>query len=151
MSAAMFDMDGFGQVNEEHGPLVGDRILHQLGPLIEANLGKSDLAARFTGQRFLVMILDAGPRGAVRNIELLRQTIERITFQRADAEIRVTASAGITEVTPQDTHQAVFERLEKALRQAKDAGRNRSFVHSGKEIEAVESPNLGAKYKEIRL
>ena len=151
MSAAMFDMDGFGQVNDEHGPLVGDRILHQLGPLIEANLGKSDLAARFTGQRFLVMILDAGPRGAVRNIELLRQTIGRITFQRADAEIRVTASAGITEVTPQDTHQAVFERLEKALRQAKDAGRNRSFVHSGKEIEAVESPNLGAKYKEIRL
>lgn len=151
MSAALFDLDGFGVVDDEHGPLIGDRILHQLGPLIEANLGKSDLSARFAGQRFLVMILDAGPRGAVRNAELLRQTIERVTFQHADAEIRVTVSAGITEVTPQDTHPSVFERLEKALHQAKDAGRNRSFFHTGKEIEAVEAPNLGAKYKEIRI
>ncbi len=151
MSAALFDLDDFGQIDDEYGPLIGDRILHQLGRLFETNAGKADLAGRFAGQRFLVMMVDVGPRVAVRNAELLRQTIERVTFLHFQAEIRLTVSAGITEVTPQDTRQTVFQRLEEALRQAKEVGRNRSFFHTGKEQEAIESPNLGAQYKEIRI
>jgi diguanylate cyclase (GGDEF)-like protein len=151
MSAALLDLDAFGAVNEAHGSLVGDRILFQLARLIEARIGKADLPARFGGQRFFVLFSDVGPRVAIRNTELLRQSIERITFVHGQQEIRVTASAGISEVGSQDSVDGVFKRLEKMLSEAKKAGRNRSFFATNRDPEAVQSPNLGAEYKEIRI
>ncbi|HUT92214.1 MAG TPA: diguanylate cyclase [Thermoguttaceae bacterium] len=150
-SAALFDLDAFGQANERYGALACDKILYQIAQVIQSQAGEADLVGRFSGQQFLLVILDVGPRKAIKSAELIRQSIERITFLSGDDEIRVTVGAGITEVVSDDTHEALFTRLEQALREAKEAGPNRSFLHDGQNVELVESPGLGAEYAEIPI
>ena len=151
MSAALLDLDAFGQVNERYGALVCDKILYRIAQLIQGKLGEADLVGRFAGQQFLLMILDVGPRKALKSIELIRQSIERITFLSGDEEIRVTVGGGITEVASDDTQEAMLKRLEQALHEAKQARPNRSFLHDGEQAELVESPSLGAEYVEIPI
>jgi diguanylate cyclase (GGDEF)-like protein len=152
MSAVLFDVDAFGGVNEEHGLQIGDRILTQIGQTIANQMGKRDLVARYAGQRFFIAMVDNGPRVALKNAERIRQSIGRITFQHEGHEIRLNTSAGMSEILPDDTgYEHVFNRVEEALRSAKDAGRNRACYHTGKDIEPVESPNLGAEYVEITI
>jgi len=151
MSAALFDLDAFGYVNERYGVLASDEILYQIAQVIQGQAGKADVVGRFAGQQFLLMIVDLGPRKAIKSAEFIRQSIERITFLSGDDEIRVTVGGGITEVVPDDTHEALFTRLEQALREAKEAGPNRSFLHDGRKTELVESPSLGAEYVEIPI
>ncbi|MCX7428004.1 MAG: GGDEF domain-containing protein, partial [Planctomycetia bacterium] len=151
MSAAMLDLDQFERINEKHGSLVGDRILNRLAEFVRYQFGPGNLVARFSGQRFFVMMCDAGPRAAVKKVEFIRQGIEKATFLRDTEEIRVTAAGALTEVKPDDAVQSVFDRLDETIRQAKHAGPNQTFAHDGKTIERVESPNLGAKYAEFRI
>ena len=150
-SAALFDLDAFGQANDRYGALACDKILYQIAQSIQSQAGEANLAGRFAGQQFLLVILDVGPRKAIKTAELIRQSIERITFLSGDDEIRVTVGGGITEVVSDDTHEALFTRLEQALREAKEAGPNRSFLHDGRKTELVESPSLGAEYVEIPI
>jgi len=149
MCAAMLDLDGFGRINTAHGSLVGDRILRHVGQFLQQAIAKTDLAARYGGQRFAVFFCDTGPRAAVKTVELARQSLERTTFRHQDEEIRLTACGAITEVNPDDGYEAVLDRLEAAVHQTKQAGPNRSCSHRGGKIEPVESPNLGAKYEEV--
>jgi len=151
MSAALLDLDRFGRANERFGPLAGDRILRELGQVIQSTVDEADVVGRFAGQQFLVMIVGVDRSAATNKAELIRQSIERFTFLYGDEEIRVTTAGGITEVTPGDTHETLFARLDQALHQAKQAGPNRSFFHDGEKTELVESPNLGAEYVEISI
>jgi diguanylate cyclase (GGDEF)-like protein len=151
MNAVLFDLDAFGPINEIHGSLVGDRILYRIAKFIGEAIDKHDLAACYAGQRFLVVMTDIGPRTAITNAERIRQAIEKITFKKDNENIRLTVSGGVTEITPEDTVEAVFERVEHALGQAKQAGPNCSFFHNGKEPERIEPPNLGADEVEIGL
>ncbi len=152
MSAVLFDVDGFGQINEDHGSLACDRILYHLAQTIHAQIGKADLAGRFTGQRFLVVMLDAGPRAAIKNAERIRQCIQKLVFISGEVEISVTVTGGLTEVLPDDTEESLHDRLEETLKVAKKAGPNRTFAHDGRdEIEEIESPDLRADVVEIPI
>lgn len=151
IAAVLFDLDGFGKINEEHGPLVGDRILVKIARLIEQQAGAGDLTGRYAGQRFLVVLSDVGPRAAIRTAELIRQTLERTTFTHGESKIAVTATSGIIEVAPGDTYELVLDRLETTLKHARRAGTNRASFHNGREPEPVESPSFGAKYSEIAV
>jgi len=151
MSAALFDLDAFSHVNERYGALACDKILYQIAQVIQGKAGEADLVGRFAGEQFLLVIVDLGPRKAIKSVEFVRQSIERITFLSGDDEIRVTVGGGITQVAPDDTHEALFTRLGQALREAKEAGPNRSFLHDGQKTELVESPSLGAEYVEIPI
>ncbi len=151
MSAALFDLDGFDLVNETHGALTGDRILHHIAKLIKEHAGKADLVGRFAGQQFLLIMLDVGPRAATKNAELIRQTLERITFLDGDKEICVTTGGGYTEVTPDDTEEGLFERLVATIKHVKEQGPNCAAFHDRGGPERVQSPNLGAEYKQIRI
>lgn len=151
MNAVLFDLDAFGSVNEHHGSLVGDRILHHFASLIQKTIGEADLASRFAGQRFLALVMDVGPRTATKMAEFIRQTLKKTSFLSAQEEIHLTVGAGYTEVAPDDSIEQVVKRLEDALKKAKQTGPNCAFFHNGKETEAVDSPNLGAKPSEIRI
>lgn len=151
LCAALWDLDAFGQVNEQHGSRVGDRILFRTAELIQRLIGEGDLPARYAGQRFFAMLVDTGPRAATKTVELVRQSLARVTFRHQGQEIRVTVCAGLTEVAADDAPEDVFARLEEALRAAKQAGPNRTFFHNGRQPEPIEAPNLGAEYREIDL
>lgn len=152
ISAVLFDIDDFEEVNEDHGSLTGDRILHHFAELLLSSTSKADLASRYAGQRFLVMMLDVGPRTATKTVEEIRQSLEQITFiNDKREEISLTLGAGLTEVMPEDTVEGLFERLEKTLAAAKTDGKNRTFFHDEKGPELVESPNLGMELREIEV
>jgi diguanylate cyclase (GGDEF)-like protein len=80
MSAALIDLDRFAGINEEYGTLLGNRMLHQIGQILKSKSGEADLLGRYSGDRFLAVLLDVGPRGALKSIELMRQTIGKTTF-----------------------------------------------------------------------
>jgi diguanylate cyclase (GGDEF)-like protein len=147
----LVDLDGFGSVNEQHGSLIGDRILHRVGQLLAEAAGPADLVARYAGQRFALVLADSGPRAAIKGLELFRQTLERTTFRHEDKKIRLTACGAVTEAQSDDAYDQVFARLEEALKQAKQAGPNRSVSADRGGTEPIESPNLGAKYVEITV
>ncbi len=151
ISVALFDLDDFTAVNDAHGPLVAERILYHVAKLFRKHSGEHDLAGRYTGQQFLLALCDVGPRTATKLIELLRQSIARMTFQDEKTAICVTASVGITEVTPEDTQEQVLQRIESALAKAKQQGPDCSVVSDGTKQERIESPNLGADYTKIPL
>jgi diguanylate cyclase (GGDEF)-like protein len=149
MSAVLFDLDKFSAVNERYGPLLAERILYQVGQILKSAAGEADLVGRFAGQQFLVVILDAAPRAALKSIELLRQTIEKTTFLHEEEKIKVTVSDAITEVKPDDEYMAVLDCLERTMETVKEAGPNQSFLHDGQDAKLVESPSFGAKENEI--
>jgi diguanylate cyclase (GGDEF)-like protein len=149
MSAALIDLDAFGGVNERHGSLLGDRILYQVGQLLQPAAGSADMLGRFAGQRFLLVMLDIGPRAAVKHVEFLRQTLEKAAFLHEGVKIKLTAGASITEVKPEDNYAAVLERLESAMKTVKPLGPNRACLHDGHRAAPIESPNLGAEERDI--
>lgn len=156
ISAALFDMDAFGELNEDYGPLVGDRILQHLAQIIREEAGKGDLVGRYAGQRFLIVTLDVGPRTAIKKAETIRQLIQQARFLvggqgGAAQQIRVTAAGAIAEVSPEDSMEGFLDRLEETLKRAKQAGPNRSFSHDGTQPELVESPDFGVAQNEIQI
>ena len=151
MSAALFDLDEFEHVNEEYGPLMGDRVLHHLAQYLVEKCSDADLVARYAGQQFMVIMMDIGPRAATKQAELIRQSVEKAVFVSEGQEIGITTSLGLTEVSPEDTIEALFERLEKAMKLAKKNGRNCGVFHDKTEMEPVESPNLGAEETRIEM
>lgn len=151
MSAAMLDLDGTDQLNREHGPKLVDAIVAEVARTIAASIGKGDVAGRWGGQRFFLLLSDVGPRAAIKTAEYIRQAVARTTFQHGQTPIAVTLGCGITEVQKTDGNDVLVSRVERALAGAKQAGAGRACFHNGKELEPVESPNLGAEYREIAV
>ncbi len=151
MNAALFDLDDYGGLNERQGSLLGDRILYEVAQYMLRSAGKADTVARYAGQRFIVIMLDAGPRQATKLAETIRQGIEHLVFLRNSEEIRLTACSGVTEIRPDDGYVDVFNRLEAAVQHAKRSGPNRCSQNSSLDMgaTAVESPNFGIKDIEI--
>lgn len=148
MTAAMFDLDRLGWINEHHGPLLGDRILNQIGQILKSSVAEGDLLGRYAGDRFLAVFLD-GPRATMKNVELARQTIEKSTFVHEQQRIKVTVGCAIAEVRPDQGYMEVLDCLETTMKIVKDAGPNRTFTHDGKTAEPVKSPSFGAEASEI--
>lgn len=155
MSAALFDIDGLTAVNDQYGSLCGDRIIQQIGRSIEGFVSTGDLVGRYTGQQFVVVQVDVGPRAALKNFETIRQSIHKTTYFRDDLPIQVTLTGGITEVTQDDTDVGLLKRVEETLGAARSSGNNRSFVFDPSEMDAepklVESPNFGVEPTDVEL
>jgi diguanylate cyclase (GGDEF)-like protein len=154
-SVALLDVDRFGPLNERHGSAVCDRILQQLGRFVENSANTADVVARFAGQRFFILQVDLGPRTAMKNVEIIRQKIEKTTFVHGDEQIRLTLCGGITEVVADDRDVVVLKRLERTVAAAKNGGSNRLFTFDSSKLDAepelVESPSFGAQESEIIL
>ena len=118
---AVVDIDHFKQVNDRHGHLLGDRALRGVADAIRASIRDGDVAVRYGGEEFLVVLpqtrLDAGFDVAERIRQRVMETI---------LPFAVTASIGIAGGHPdEDAPEAVFDRADQALYRAKTGGRNR--------------------------
>jgi diguanylate cyclase (GGDEF)-like protein len=155
MSAALFDIDGLSAVNEQYGSLCGDRIIQQIGRFIEGFVSTGDLVGRYAGQQFVVVQVDVGPRAALKNFEIIRQSIHKTTYLQDDLPIEMTLTGGVTEVMQEDSDVGLLERLEETFRAARSSGNNRSFVLDPGEMDAepklVESPNFGVEPTDVEL
>lgn len=127
VSLLMVDIDHFKEINDRLGHGAGDRALRIVAEQLQAALRPGDFLARYGGEEF-VAILEAGSEEAMLVAERLRERLERTRFRSQDQPVRVTLSCGVATVQAGDTPGSVFDRADRALYQAKRAGRNRCMA-----------------------
>lgn len=120
----LIDADHFKQVNDRHGHDAGDAVLRDLGALLQRQLRRQDVAARFGGEEFLVWIGGLGRARALQVAERLRMAAED-GLRAGPGAPAVTISIGLALWQESEGFQDVMKRADKAVYAAKTAGRNR--------------------------
>jgi diguanylate cyclase (GGDEF)-like protein len=120
----LLDVDYFKSINDLLGHQTGDRVLAQIGRIIAENIRGVDVAGRFGGEEFLVLLRDAARERALQVAERLRSAIEGGGLAYADGK-PVTISVGVAYARAADGTGEVVERADRALYRAKNGGRNR--------------------------
>lgn len=122
LSLLMYDLDHFKRVNDTFGHDTGDDVLRAVTAVVMANIRTVDVAARWGGEEFLVLMPQSDLAAAKAAAEKLRQAIERHRFDKVGT---VTVSFGVTQFVPQDDLNVLLKRVDDALYRAKENGRNR--------------------------
>ncbi len=121
----IFDLDHFGRVNKDYGHQAGDRVLRLFSALLEQRFRGRDLVVRYGGEEFVAVLEDVTSDMAIEIAEEVR-----VAFQQApidigtDAPIRVTVSAGCSQLDADGQVSSALTRADVWLSQAKRAGRN---------------------------
>ena len=129
LSLIIIDIDHFKAVNDSYGHLAGDYCLVWLSNHIKQSLKRSsDMAFRYGGEEFCLILPDTDPKGAMVLAEALRKVIEQQTCTYKDTQIPLTISSGIFTYIQQDNVQPeqIFTSADKALYEAKNNGRNQT-------------------------
>lgn len=125
VSAVMFDIDYFKQLNDRFGHLVGDQVLHVLSETCQNLLRKTDLLARFGGEEFVILLPNTHASEAMRTAERIQTEIPEEITRRIGRDKTITLSLGVTQLFGDDNHyESLIHRADEALYQAKRNGRN---------------------------
>ena len=123
VSFMMLDIDFFKKVNDKYGHSVGDIVLKQFVKAIKELIQPYKMTiGRWGGEEFVCVCYGMNLEELKTIAEQLRQKIEDTTFEKA---IKITCSIGLTELKKGDTAQIIFDRVDKAMYEAKSSGRNR--------------------------
>ena len=125
-SLAMIDLDFLRDINNSHGHLAGDAVITAIAHVIGDTARATDMAARFGGEEF-ALLMPATPLDAAGNVaERVRQAIEDLVIEAEGKELRATVSIGVA--SGAETLEELIRRADRALYRAKDAGRNTVMV-----------------------
>lgn len=122
---ALFDIDGFKQVNDLHGHVVGDELLKQFATELRSACRSSDVVGRWGGDEFLVL-LDCDRQQATAQIERVTKWLcgnYAIDGVAGSVKLHVTASVGLAEFTPPETSRELLDRADSAMYEHKMAAR----------------------------
>jgi diguanylate cyclase (GGDEF)-like protein len=125
-SLLMLDLDGFKAINDEHGHLAGDQYLRAVSATIRAQLRAADIACRYGGDEFCLLLPETGLSGARVIAERIRVAVADTVVAEDGFTLRTTASIGLA-VHPRDGSRDVNDLLrnaDEALYRAKRAGRD---------------------------
>ncbi|MCX7172009.1 MAG: diguanylate cyclase [Proteobacteria bacterium] len=128
LSFAMLDIDHFKQVNDTYGHPIGDRVIKSLALLLKQRLRKTDIVGRYGGEEFAVIFGDADAATAVRLMNVIRSDFAQLKHLAGDMEFSVTFSCGIADISHFGDPARICEAADKALYQAKHAGRNQVIM-----------------------
>jgi diguanylate cyclase (GGDEF)-like protein len=123
-SAIMFDLDHFKVINDTYGHPTGDRALCEAVRAVGAQLRDGDLLGRIGGEEFLVLLPKTDMAAARPLAERLRQTLAGASIADGTQTIKLPASFGIAELQAAESQEEWFRRVDGALYQAKNQGRN---------------------------
>ena len=127
LTVAMLDIDHFKSVNDNHSHLIGDAVLREVGQLLRDTSRASDIAARVGGEEFALLFHDTSLEQARQSCERLRTRFhEQQSWAGVDG-LRITFSAGLAE-SRGEPDQALMQRADAALYQAKQSGRDRICI-----------------------
>lgn len=129
-SFLMVDIDHFKYFNDNYGHLVGDAILREITRTIKENIRQIDFMGRYGGEELSIILTETDKERAGFAAERIRQAIESRRFTVYDEDLKVTISIGIS-TFPDDAGEAtvLIDKADKALYQAKLAGRNRVCMY----------------------
>jgi len=116
------DIDYFKKVNDTYGHDVGDLVIKRFSALLKDNIRAVDSAARWGGEEFLLLTVEADEIVAKKVSEKINSVLSQTEFKPVEA---ITVSIGITQVVEGDTNESIVKRSDQALYQAKNNGRNR--------------------------
>jgi diguanylate cyclase len=124
VSILAWDIDRFKTINDAYGHKAGDKVLRVIGQHLARHVRDTDFVARYGGEEFVMLLVGTDTAEARSVAEKIRQEISQLGFHFHDQPVSITASCGITAFAGDDTPDAAFDRADKALYRAKEAGRN---------------------------
>ncbi|MEM7138114.1 MAG: diguanylate cyclase [Myxococcota bacterium] len=126
LSLIVTDLDHFKAVNDTYGHASGDRVLAELGRVLQRVKRETDLVARFGGEEFCLLCEETDARGARLLAERVREELAQTEVATELGPLKVTASLGVATFPDHaSTAEALFAQGDKALYEAKHGGRNR--------------------------
>jgi diguanylate cyclase (GGDEF)-like protein len=129
LSVIMADLDDFKAVNDTFGHNTGDQVLLAFATLLMDNSRQEDLAARFGGEEFIMMLPGTGPEEAAVLGERLRSHWKKLAYPR----IRMTASFGVAAYQTGERVDDLIEKADKALYEAKIMGKDQVVIEKRSE------------------
>lgn len=129
LGVLMCDVDFFKQVNDNYGHDVGDQIIKGLADIIRKTIRSSDLAIRYGGEEFLILLPDTDSEGCVLLAERIRQAFKEAIFQTIQGPLRKTLSIGVA-IFPKDGNGfwECVKYSDIALYHAKEHGRDQTVL-----------------------
>jgi diguanylate cyclase (GGDEF)-like protein len=125
----MFDIDHFKRVNDTYGHQCGDRVIQRVADVVREHTRDADIAGRYGGEEFAVLLPDTDKHGGAMFAERLRAAVEALDVMHEGESIRCTISLGVADmIAPMDDHKTLIERADQALYASKKNGRNRVSV-----------------------
>lgn len=127
-SLILVDIDDFKLINEAYGMNVGDDVLYEVSCALRECVRSEDICSRWGGEEFLFLLPETGIEGALSVAQKINQTVEMTEFKVNKPGIRTTVSLGVCNFQHGQTVIDCLNRVEKALLQAKQNGKNRCIV-----------------------
>ncbi|MDD7416594.1 MAG: diguanylate cyclase DgcA [Treponemataceae bacterium] len=144
LSVLMLDIDFFKKFNDTYGHACGDYVLQSISKIIAREIRGQDLAGRYGGEEFVVMLYKTDSKAAISVAERIRSAIETEKYVYEGSELHVTISIGVATLDSKEPISAklLVEYADRALYQSKENGRNRVTLAS-KDMPSVKD-NLAA-------
>jgi len=126
LTCILLDVDHFKKINDTYGHAAGDFVLKEIAGIMKQHVRRSDLAIRYGGEEFMLILFENEKKGALKVAERLRADVESHVFNWNGEPLRVTVSSGVsvfpdTGITMPDE---LIARADTALYNAKSSGRN---------------------------
>jgi diguanylate cyclase len=133
ISMLVLDIDHFKRVNDTYGHAVGDVVLRHIADAIRKSIRGEDIAVRYGGEEFVILLPRTTLQGAMTVAESLRHRVEEMRLVRRQDNLRlepITISIGVALRRQPDDQESFFHRADKALYVSKSLGRNRVSAES---------------------
>lgn len=131
LSIVMSDVDNFKKTNDTYGHVTGDTVLKEVAEAFKSNCRALDVAARYGGEEFILMLPGADADIAYKIADKIRKAVNDKVFPNEKGSFSTSVSLGVTQVSPDDRDiEAVVARADRALYEAKHAGKNRVVIAS---------------------
>jgi diguanylate cyclase len=121
---AMLDLDDFKRINDTYGHVAGDAALKHLVTVVKDTLRSMDVIARFGGEEFLILLPETTIEAATHTMTRLQRELTRHFFLHDNEKVLITFSAGVALRLPNEAQDALIQRTDRAMYQAKRAGKN---------------------------
>ena len=122
-SLIIADIDHFKKVNDTFGHQAGDEVLKSFAQLMKQSCRPGDLVARYGGEEFVILCADCNNAAAYRRADAIRRSFSQFPHEVMNGR-SATSSFGVTEIQDGDTPDTMVSRADRALYEAKEAGRN---------------------------
>ena len=129
-SLVMLDIDHFKCINDTYGHLVGDQVIRDISALIQEYARETDIAGRYGGEEFALILVDTSSKNAYIFAERLRSAVEAMIVKYAGVEVNFTISIGVAELDVSvKSAENWIGKADSALYEAKNNGRNQVKIH----------------------
>ncbi len=129
IALVVLDLDYFKKVNDTYGHPTGDRVLTVVGKILNDHVRRSDIACRYGGEEFAVILPNLSEENVFPAYERFRELVSKQLFEYESAQIRITVSIGIAFSNDAESANELLAHADQALYQAKETGRNRIVAY----------------------